>query len=63
MLTGSELLVNIAVVYTAYDSLMGIVSVLPFGEEDIKTAITFSKMIFDDYNGFESYIPKWYKQI
>lgn len=56
-----DLFFKLSALYTAYDSLFSIISTIPFGEEDIKNTICFSKMIFDDYNGFDSYVPKWYK--
>lgn len=56
-----DLFFKLSALYTAYDSLFSIISTIPFGGEDIKNTICLSKMIFDDYNGFDSYIPKWYK--
>lgn len=56
-----DLFFKLTALYTAYDSLFSIITAIPFGEEDIKNAIVNSRMIYDDYNGFENYIPKWYK--
>ena len=56
-----DLFFKVSALYTAYDLLFSIISTIPFGEEDIKNTICFSKMIFEDYNEFDSYVPNWYK--
>lgn len=56
-----DLFFRLTALYTAYDSLFSIISTITFGDEDIKNTIEFSRMIFDDYNGFDRYVPRWYR--
>lgn len=44
-----------------YHKLFGIIWSIPFGEEEIQGDLARARMNFNDYNGFETYIPVWYK--
>jgi hypothetical protein len=47
--------------YTAIDAHFRIKWAIRFGENKIKGSLERSKMNYEDYGGFETYIPIWYK--
>jgi len=47
-------------VYVAHASLFSIKWAEKFGQEDVDGMVKRCKKAFDDYDNFESYIPKWY---
>ncbi len=47
--------------YTAINALFSIVWSIPFGEEEIKGDLERSRMNYEDYNGFTTIIPNWWR--
>lgn len=47
-------------VYVAQASLFSIKWAEKFGQEDIDSMVVRCRMALDDYDNFETYIPKWY---
>ena len=56
-----ELAFKLMALYSAIDAHFGIIWAIPFGQDEIKQSLDRSKAIFEDYRGFETYIPAWYK--
>ena len=47
-------------VYVAQATLFSIKWAEKFGQEDIDSMVVRCRMALDDYDNFETYIPKWY---
>lgn len=47
--------------YNATNIIASIPWAIPFGEVDINNMLVNADEIYSSYNGFERYIPKWYK--
>lgn len=56
-----DLFFRLMALYTAINAHFSIIWSIPFGEEEIQGDLTLARMNFNDYNGFETYIPVWYK--
>ncbi|HEX9897294.1 MAG TPA: phosphotransferase [Dehalococcoidales bacterium] len=56
-----DLFFRLMALYTAIDAHFSIIWAIPFGENEIKGSLERSKMNYEDYQGFETYIPVWYK--
>ena len=48
--------------YNATNMLGSIPWAIPFGEADVKVSLENCNIIYDCYDGFRSFIPRWYKQ-
>jgi aminoglycoside phosphotransferase (APT) family kinase protein len=47
--------------YIATNIISSIPWAIPFGQKDVDVMIENSKIILESYNGFETFIPNWYK--
>ncbi len=56
-----NLFFRLMALYTAIDAHFSIIWSIPFGEKEINGSLERSKMNYEDYQGFEMYIPVWYK--
>jgi aminoglycoside phosphotransferase (APT) family kinase protein len=56
-----DLFFKLMALYTAIDAHFSIIWAIPFGEKEIEGSLERSKMNYEDYRGFETYIPVWYK--
>lgn len=56
-----ELFFKLMALYSAIVAHFEIIWSIPFGQYEIEQSIARSKAIFEDYHGFETYIPVWYK--
>lgn len=52
---------HLMALYNATNLIASIPWSIPYGVDDLKIAIENADMIFMEYDGFNSYIPKWYK--
>jgi len=48
--------------YNAANMLASIPWAIPFGSSDVQAMIENCDRVFECYDGFQSYIPKWYRQ-
>lgn len=48
--------------YVVHDALYGIVWSLSFGEEEVRGCLRRAAMVFDDYDGLSTVIPRWYRE-
>ena len=55
-----ELFFRLMALYSAIDAHFGIIWAIPFGQDDIEKSLIRSKSVFEDYRGFETYVPLWY---
>ncbi len=56
-----ELFFQLLALYSAIDAHFGIIWAIPFGHAEIEQSLTRSKSINEDYRGFATYIPIWYR--
>jgi aminoglycoside phosphotransferase (APT) family kinase protein len=56
-----ELFFRLMALYSALDAHFAITWAIPFGEKEIEETLRRSQSTFDDYRGFETYIPVWYE--
>lgn len=56
-----ELFFRLMALYSAIVAHFEIIWAIPFGQDEIEQSLARSKAIFEDYHGFETYIPIWYK--
>lgn len=56
-----DLFFRLMALYTAIDAHFSIIWAIPFGGKEIAGSLERSKMNYRDYQGFETYIPVWYK--
>ena len=56
-----ELFFRLIALYSAIDAHFGIIWAIPFGQDEIRQSLARSRSIFEDYRGFETYIPNWYQ--
>lgn len=56
-----DLFFRLMALYTAIDAHFSIIWAIAFGEKEIEGSLERSKMNYEDYQGFETYIPVWYK--
>ena len=56
-----DLFFRLMALYTAIDAHFSIVWAIPFGEKEIEGSLERSEMNYEDYQGFETHIPVWYK--
>jgi aminoglycoside phosphotransferase (APT) family kinase protein len=47
--------------YSAIDAHFGILWAVPFGQDEIERSLARSRSVFEDYHGFETYVPVWYQ--
>jgi len=52
---------RVLALYSAIDAHFGIIWAIPFGQDEIARSLIRSKSVYEDYRGFETYIPVWYK--
>ena len=55
-----ELFFRLLALYSAIDAHFGIVWAIPFGHPEIDNSLARSKSVFEDYHGFDAFIPEWY---
>jgi aminoglycoside phosphotransferase (APT) family kinase protein len=48
-------------IYNARNLIASIPWSLSYSDQDLEIAIVNAKLVYDSYDGFNSYIPKWYK--
>ena len=56
-----DLFFTLMALYTAVETLFGIVWAVSFGEEEIARSLERTTMVFQDYHGFETCLPVWYE--
>ncbi len=56
-----ELFFQLLALYSAYDAHFGIIWAIPFGQAEIGRSLARSRSVYEDFNGFETCIPVWYK--
>lgn len=47
--------------YSAIDAHFGIVWAIPFGQAEVSRSLARSRTVYEDFNGFETCIPVWYR--
>lgn len=47
--------------YSAIDAHFGIVWAIPFGQPEVARSLARSRSVYEDFNGFETCVPVWYK--
>ena len=47
--------------YSAIDARFGIIWAIPFGQAEVDRSLARSRSVYEDFNGFETRIPVWYK--
>lgn len=56
-----ELFFHLLALYSAIDAHFGIVWAIPFGQAEVGRSLARSRSVYEDFNGFETCIPAWYR--
>jgi hypothetical protein len=56
-----ELFFQLLALYSAIDAQFGIIWAIPFGQAEVGRSLARSRSVYEDFNGFETCIPVWYK--
>jgi aminoglycoside phosphotransferase (APT) family kinase protein len=56
-----EMFFRLMALYSAMDAHFAITWAIPFGHQEIEATLLRSQSTFEDYRGFETCIPAWYK--
>jgi aminoglycoside phosphotransferase (APT) family kinase protein len=56
-----QLFFQLLALYSAIDAHFGVVWAIPFGQAEIDSSVARSRSVYEDFNGFETCIPVWYK--